>query len=283
MAENSNLRGRVALITGAASGIGAAGARRLAAAGVSIVVVDTDAPGAELMAKAITSDGGRAVAVAADVTDELSMTQAFDQASDLGGLDIVWNNAGVEAFGPAVMVTIEDYRKLFDVNVLGVLLGTKLALSRLGAGGVILNTASVAGLSGVPMQVLYAASKAAVVSITRTAALEAGERGIRCNCICPAVVRTPLIEKTLGGALTTEMEATLAATTVLGRLIEPAEVAAAAAYLVSDEASFITGQCLTIDGGMTAGPRLQIPGPDRGSADATQVTEDRLANPELGA
>lgn len=251
-----SLDGKVAIITGAASGIGLAGAEAFARAGARVVLVDIDAAAVDAAAKRLDPNG---VAAESDVRDEAALAKVFDLALErLGGVDIVWNNAGVESFGPIVAATDDDYRHVFDVNVLGVLHGTKLGLARLPDGGAIIQTASVAGLSGVAMQSLYAASKAAVISITKTAALEGGPRRIRCNAICPAVVDTPLIEKTLGLPLSAEMREKLASPTAMKRLVEPEEVADAAVFLASDQASFVSGLAMTVDGAMTAGPQIQL-------------------------
>jgi len=252
------LQGKVAVITGAGSGIGLAGAEAFVRAGARVVLLDIDDAAVTAAAKRLDAEG-EAVAVVGDVRDEATVESAFDVGTErFGGVDVVWNNAGVESFGPTVAVSEDDYRRVFDINVLGVLHGTRVGLSRLPDGGSIIQTASVAGLSGVAMQVLYAASKAAVISITKTAALEGGPRRIRCNAICPAVVDTPLVEKTLGFLLTPEMRDRLASPTAMKRLVEPEEVAAAAVFLASEDASFVTGLAMTVDGGMTAGPQLQL-------------------------
>lgn len=244
---------RVAVITGGASGIGWAGAQRFVEEGASVLIADTDDAAGERAATTLGSD--HAAFVSCDVTEDADVEKALDTALERWGrLDVVWNNAGVELVGPTALVEDVDYREVFDVNVLGVLHGCKHALSRLGDGGAILNTASVAGLAGLPNQVLYASSKAAVVSITRTVALEGSSRHIRCNCLCPAIVETPMIEKALGGPMTPEIRGHLASTTPFGRLLDADEIAAAATYLASSDASFITGQALTLDGGMMAGP-----------------------------
>lgn len=253
------LDGKVALITGAASGIGLAGAEAFLREGARVVMVDIEGAAVAAAAERLDVAGASAVGTECDVRDEEVLAAAFDVGVERWGqVDVVWNNAGVESFAPLAMVTDDDYRRVFDVNVLGVLHGTKLGLSRLPDGGAIIQTASVAGLSGVPMQTLYAASKAAVVSLTKTAAIEGGARGIRCNCICPAVVDTPLVEKTLGFALSPEMRQKLAAPTAMKRLVEPAEVADAAVFLASDRASFVSGLALTVDGAMTAGPQIEL-------------------------
>lgn len=253
------LDGKVAIITGAASGIGLAGAQAFVREGARVVMADVDGPAVTAAAKRIDPDGRVATGFECDVRDEGMLAAAFDLGMErMGGLDIVWNNAGVESFAPVVMATDDDYRRVFDVNVLGVLHGTKLGLTRLPDGGAIIQTASVAGLSGVATQCLYAASKAAVVSVTKTAAIEGGPRRIRCNCICPSVVDTPLVEKTLGFTLTPELRQKLAAPTAMKRIVEPGEVADAAVFLASDRASFVSGLALTVDGAMTAGPQIEL-------------------------
>lgn len=254
-----DLTGKTAIITGGASGIGRAGAQRFVEAGARVVIVDLDEAGAHKAADEIDPSGTSLAALGADVTDEAQLTQAFDLAIErFGRVDCIWNNAGVEVIGPIAMTTTDAYRKLFDVNVLGVILGTKLGLTRLPSGGSILNTASIAGLSGIPMQVLYAASKAAVVSVTKTAALEGSGRSIRANCLCPAIVDTPMLAAVMGAEPPPELKARLGASAPLGRLIRPEEIADAATFLTSDLASFISGHALAVDGAMTAGPRLDV-------------------------
>lgn len=250
------LQDTTTLITGAASGIGRAGVERFAAAGARVVAVDVDEEG---LAKLTAEIGNNVRAVAADVTDEESMTSAFEAGVEaFGPLDCVWNNAGVEVIGPLALCSTDEYRKIFDVNVLGVLLGTKLAAGKVRDGGSIVNTASIAGLSGIPMQALYAASKAAVVSITRTAALELASRQIRVNCLCPGIVDTPMIGKSLGGEVSPQIMEMMASTNPLGRLVESSEVARVAVFLASDGGTMINGQAIVVDGGMTAGPQLDV-------------------------
>lgn len=253
------LKDTTALITGGASGIGRAGVERFVEAGARVIAVDVDDDGLDKLAADVGADA--LLTVRADVTDEASLEQAFRAGVDaFGPLDCVWNNAGVEVIGPIALCSADEYRRLFDVNVLGVLLGTKLAAALVRDGGSVINTASIAGLSGIPMQVLYAASKAAVVSITRTAALELASRQVRVNCLCPGIVDTPMIGKSLGGTATDEVKAMMATTNPFGRLVEPFEVAELAVFLASDRSAMLSGQAIAVDGGMTAGPRLEVGG-----------------------
>jgi NAD(P)-dependent dehydrogenase (short-subunit alcohol dehydrogenase family) len=255
-AGTDSVAGKTVLITGSASGIGRAGALRFAELGAHVVALDVDGAGLSELEHAC---GGELLALKVDVADESSLAAAFDSALErFGALHCVWNNAGLESLGPVVAATVDDYRRIFDVNVLGVLLGVKHAAMRIADGGSIVNTASVAGLSGIPMQVLYASSKAAVVSITRTAALELAGRQIRVNCICPAIVDTPMIGKSLGGVATPELKQRMGATSPFGRLLSPEEIAEVAVFLASDAAAMVSGQALAVDGAMTAGPRLDI-------------------------
>ena len=222
-----------------------------------MVAVDVDEDALAHLAAKVGDDAVKAVV--ADVTDEESLASAFEVGVQaFGPLDCVWNNAGVEVVGPVALCSADEYRRIFDVNVLGVLLGTKLAVGQVKDGGSIINTASIAGLSGIPMQALYAASKAAVVSITRTAALELASRQIRVNCLCPGIVDTPMIGKILGGEASPQIMEMMASTNPFGRLVESSEVARLAVFLASDTGTMINGQAIAIDGGMTAGPRLDV-------------------------
>ena len=255
-ASTNTLNGKTVLITGAGSGIGRAGAIRFAGLGANVIAIDVDGAALSDLEAAVTAN---LLAVKADVADEASLAAAFDAGTDrFGALHCVWNNAGLESLGPVVAATPDDYRRIFDVNVLGVLLGVKHAAMRIADGGSIINTASVAGLSGIPMQVLYASSKAAVVSITKTASLELAARRVRVNCICPAIVDTPMIGKSLGGAASPGLKQRMGATSPFGRLLEPDEIADLAVFLASDAAAMISGQALAVDGAMTAGPRLDL-------------------------
>jgi NAD(P)-dependent dehydrogenase (short-subunit alcohol dehydrogenase family) len=234
-----------ALVTGGGRGIGLAIARRLLAEGHQVHVADVDRPAV---------DG--AVNVQCDVRDSAQVAAAVEGAvAQLGGLDVLVNNAGVESVGAVADLSDSELMRLFDVNVFGVLRCMRAAIPVLTQpGGVIINIASVAGLAGFPMQAAYGASKAAVLRLTETAALELRGLGIRVNAICPALVATPMAAD-LAGQLS--LPAGITFDTLIaakqGRLAEPEEVAEAVAFLASEEASMITGASYLLDNGMRAG------------------------------
>jgi 3alpha(or 20beta)-hydroxysteroid dehydrogenase len=247
------LEAKVALITGAASGQGAAEARMFAAEGAAVVVADVDEPGGRRVA---TDLGDSGVFVPLDVADASQWTTAVEQATAaFGGVDVLVNNAGI-GFPPR---RIEDERpeehdRVLATNLRGVYLGMRAVVPALGArgGGSIVNISSIDGLVGVAGMTSYAASKFAVTGMTRTAALELGRRGIRVNSIHPGVIETPLVR-------TAPPETLARLQTVLERqpiprMGRPEEVAYLALYLASDESSYCTGAQFVIDGGHLAGP-----------------------------
>ncbi|MGI9146494.1 MAG: glucose 1-dehydrogenase [Chloroflexota bacterium] len=249
--------GKVALVTGAGSGIGRASALAFARAGARVVVADVDAAGGADTVRQI--DAGASVEarfVRADVSNETQVEALIDACvGAFGRIDYAHNNAGIGA-PPAPMHETErrSFERVLSVNVLGVWLCLKhearVMLPR--GGGAIVNTASLAGLIGFPMNVAYSASKHAVVGMTRTAALEYAKSGIRVNAVCPAFVRTPMVDglvATGGPRMSLER---LASMQPMGRLGTPEEVAEAVVWLCSDAAAFITGIALPIDGGTTA-------------------------------
>jgi len=248
--------GKVALVTGAGSGIGRASALAFARLGACVVVSDVDVAGSEVTVHQIRGLDGEAHFVMADVTDEAQVAQLIAAAVDrFGRLDYAHNNAGIGA-PPAALH--ESERSSFDqviaVNLTGVWLCLKYEARHMleHGGGAIVNTASLAGLIGFPMNVAYSASKHGVIGVTRTAALEYARAGIRVNAVCPAFVQTPMVDRLVeigGPRMSLER---LASMQPMGRLGTVDEVAEAVVWLCSDAAAFITGIALPLDGGTTA-------------------------------
>jgi len=247
------LAGRIAIVTGAGSGIGRAIAHRFAAAGAAVVAADLNLAAAEETA---TSFPEQIVPYQVDVTDEPSVQRLVQATLErFGQIDILVNNAGIGTTKDIVETDLEEWERVFAVNVRGVFLCCKHALPSMLARrhGVIINMGSVAGLIGIPQRAAYCASKGAVVTLTKQIAVAYVKQGIRCNCICPGTVDTPWVERLV--AQTPDPEAArraLEARQPMGRLIRPDEVAAAALYLASDEAAAVTGSILVVDGGWMA-------------------------------
>lgn len=249
------------VITGATGGIGAAIARALAADGAAITVADLSQDAADTLAGEITAAGGKAIGVAVDVRERAQIRAMLDKAAQaFGRVDVVFNNAGIAQTRPFLDITEEDWRLVTDVNALGVLIGMQEAVKTFrsqGGGGKIINTASIAAKQGYEPLAHYCASKFAVVAMTQAAARAFGKEGITANCFCPGVVATPMwdvIDKGFrDNKLTTkENEAfdSFAATAVLGRASQPADLVGVARYLASSDSDFMTGQSLMVDGGM---------------------------------
>ncbi len=243
--------GKVAVVTGGASGIGRAGAEALAGAGASVVVADLDVDlGAETVA-AIRAAGGTAEFVAVDVTDDRLVRGMVDTAvRAYGGLDYAFNNAGAIAVTrPVHEITDEDVERVMGVNFVGALLCMRHEVPRMleRGGGVIVNTSSTAAVRGNPGWGVYAASKAANLQLTRVAAAEYGARGIRVNAVLPGPIDTPLFR--VEADRTPGWTEKAAAATAVGRMGMPEEVGAAVAWLCSDAASFVTGLAMHVDGG----------------------------------
>ncbi|MSR84536.1 MAG: SDR family oxidoreductase [Candidatus Latescibacteria bacterium] len=251
---NAELQGKVALVTGAGSGIGRATAQAFALAGAQVVVADVDPKGGEKTVALIAGAGGQALFVQADVTQAAQVEALVGQAvSAYGGLDCAFNNAGIGGTGASTAeYTEEDWDRLMAVNLKGVWLCLKYELRQMlrQGRGAIVNNASVWGIAGLENAAAYTASKHGVVGLTKVAALENATTTIRVNAVCPGFTRTPLIEQLLIDR--PEMEAKIMARQPIGRLGTPEEVAAAAVWLCSPASSFVTGQALGVDGGLLA-------------------------------
>jgi NAD(P)-dependent dehydrogenase (short-subunit alcohol dehydrogenase family) len=247
------LEGKVALITGGASGIGAETARLFAREGASVSIGDMDEQGAIDVARAIDASGGSALAVRLDVTEAEEVEAAVAKTVDqFGHLDILFNCAGIFIEGGALDHTEEDWDKVMDVNVKGTFLACKYAMPVMleAGGGAIVNVGSIQSFSGDSASLVYTASKAAILTLTRNIALKFAARGIRCNTVCPGDCETPLIQ-----ALFDEnpgMREAIAAKYPAGRLAKPIDIANAVLFLASDEAGFANGTELVIDGGFLA-------------------------------
>ena len=249
------LDGKHAVITGAGSGIGRAIARTFAAQGARVSVLERDEAAGAATAALIHEAGGVAGAIACDVSSAASVASAFDRAATAAPIDILVNNAGVSHIGTVTTTSEADLDRLYAVNVKGVYLCSHAAIPRMvdAGGGVILNLASIASLIGLVDRFAYSMTKGAVLTMTRSIAVDYIKQGIRCNCVCPARVHTPFVDGYLRDSYPgreQEMFEQLSQYQPIGRMAEPEEVAALALYLCSDEASFITGQAYPIDGGV---------------------------------
>jgi 3-oxoacyl-[acyl-carrier protein] reductase len=246
------LAGKVAVVTGASKGIGAAIAKQLADEGAAVVVnYASSKAGADRVVAEITGNGGRAVAVQADVARPEDIRRLFAEAKKaFGRLDVLVNNAGIYEFAPLEEVTPEHFHKMFDLNVLGLILASREAVRYFGqGGGSIVNLSSVVATSAPPMASVYSATKAAVDAVTRSLAKELGPRKIRVNSINPGMVET---EGTSSAGITageSDLRKQFEAQTPLGRIGRPDDIAPAAVFLASNDSAWITGETLYTAGG----------------------------------
>jgi meso-butanediol dehydrogenase / (S,S)-butanediol dehydrogenase / diacetyl reductase len=254
---NDRVTGRVALVTGAASGIGAACVKRFAAEGAIVIGLDVSA-----VPEGEWSERGLARFVVADVRNEDSIRAAVSSVVlEQERLDIVVNAAGVEGIGTVIDIDQAEWERVIGVNLTGTFLVCKHVLPVMVAagGGSVVNLSSVEGLEAIQSQPAYSASKGGVVLLTRNLAIDFGSAGVRVNCLCPGLVRTPMTEMLFDEGIA-EIRDRFIAQHMLGRAGLPEEIAAAALFLASDDASFVTGHALVVDGGFTAGRRLVPPG-----------------------
>jgi NAD(P)-dependent dehydrogenase (short-subunit alcohol dehydrogenase family) len=272
VSTDGRFTGKVAIITGGGGSIGRATARRLAAEGAAVTVADLDADAADRVAETIRAEGGAARAQPTDVTvPESVAAMVRDTVAAYGGVDVLHNNAAAIALNgrdqDVVTMDLDTWHRVLEVNLTGPMLGCRHAIPEMLArgGGAIVNTASAAAFYGSTTLAAYGTSKAGLVALTRYVATAYGDRGIRCNAVAPGVVVDRATQEALGGP-TGETLRRYTQSHLVGRLGYPEEIAAAVAYLASDDAAFVTGETLRIDGGMTT------PGPshvaDRVARDA---------------
>ncbi|MFS8143736.1 oxidoreductase [Rhizobium sp. R635] len=245
----AKLAGKVAVVTGASKGIGAAIAKALAAEGAQVVVnYASSKAGADAVVEAISAAGGKAIAVQGDVSKAEQAQGLVDAAvKEFGKLDVLVNNSGVYEFAPIEQVTEEQYRRIFDVNVLGVLLTTQAAVKHLREGGSVINISSVVTSLAPPDSSVYTGTKGAVEGINSVLAKELGPRKIRVNAILPGIVETEGTHT--AGVIGSDFEQTLVAQTPLGRTGQPDDIAGVAVFLASDDARWLTGERLAASGG----------------------------------
>jgi 3-oxoacyl-[acyl-carrier protein] reductase len=248
---SKKLAGKVAVVTGASKGIGAAIATHLAAAGASVVVnYASSKAGADKVVAEITKQGGKAIAVQADVSQQADIKRLFAEAKKAyDKVDILVNNAGIYEFAPLEAITPEHYHKQFNLNVLGLILATQEAAKHFGAaGGSIVNISSVVATLAPANAAVYSATKAAVDAVTRSLAKELGPRKIRVNSINPGMVETEGWHA--AGIADSEMRTQTEAQTPLGRIGQPQDIAPAVVFLASDDSAWTTGETLFISGGL---------------------------------
>lgn len=246
---HKKLSGKVAVVTGASKGIGAGIAEALASEGASIVVnYSTSKEGADKVVEKIAKNGGKAIAIQANIANPQEIEKLFSESKKaFGKIDILVNNAGIYETSPIEQITADHFHKIFDLNVLGLILATREAVKHFGNEGSIINISSIASSSAPPGFSVYSASKAAVDTLTKSFAKELGPKKIRINSVNPGMVET---EGTItAGIMESDFRKHVEAATPLGRIGRPIDIAPAVVFLASDEASWITGETLVITGG----------------------------------
>lgn len=246
----SDLKGKVAVVTGASKGIGAGIAKSLGAAGAAVVVnYASSKDGAERVVADITAKGGKAIAVKGDVAKTADVKRLFEETKKaFGRVDVLVNNAGVYLFQPLDEVTEDEFHRQFNTNVLGTILTTKEAAKHFGPdGGSVINISSTASVDAIPAASVYSATKGAVDTVTRVLAAELGARNIRVNAIAPGGTETEGLHR--AGVIGSDFEKATIARTALGRLGQPDDIARVAVFLASDDSAWLTGERLAAAGG----------------------------------
>ncbi len=247
------LQNKIALVTGASKGLGKAIALRFSQEGATVLLAGRDINSLAEVSDQINNSGGRALAISVDVTDPVSVQQAVDSAvENFDRLDIMVNNAGISMIVPTVELSTDQWRKALETNLFGVFYGCRSAGRQMikQGGGCIINMSSILGQNAAPMRAAYSTSKAAVNMLTKVLAVEWAKEKIRVNAIAPGYIRTEMVQKSIDLDLFSFKE--IEKRTPLGHLGNADDIAAAALFAASDEASFMTGEILTIDGGWTA-------------------------------
>jgi meso-butanediol dehydrogenase/(S,S)-butanediol dehydrogenase/diacetyl reductase len=264
------LQGKIALITGSASGIGEATAKTFAREGATVIVADRDEPNGSRVAGEIVAGGGKARFIATNILESESIERMIEFAtSEFGRLDVLHNNAMVTVTGHLGEITLEKWRRAIDGGLTSYWYASKLAVNVFlkQGGGTIVNTASVSGLAGDYMLGAYNAAKAGIVNITRVFGIEYARKNIRCNAVCPGPILTPPIHR--GAAVRPDVHERIREAIPMGRFGDPQEIANVALFLASDESSFVTGAYIVADGGLWAhsgmpgllgvGPEWELP------------------------
>lgn len=251
------LTGKVAIITGGSSGIGTACAQKFAKEGAAVVIADINDDAGHKVVEEIVAVGGRAGYVHADVSSprevEYMITYSVER---YGKLDVLMNNVGINPVGTCVETSLEDWDSVMRVNLKSYFLGCKYAIPVMisGGGGSIVNTGSASGIEAGPVsQTAYEVSKAGIIALTKSVAQDFGSKNIRANCICPGGTATPLLKSFMEASMTVAEREAWIGIVPMGRLAEPKEIASVAAFLASDEASYLSGATIPVDGGRTAG------------------------------